>query len=74
MSIGNMSIHGVSSIKLKSVSSEKCATWRDLQIETNEGLRFTLTLFADDADNLRINLQEAVANDKLPEHCVSPTK
>jgi len=59
MSIGNMSIHGVSSIKLKSVSSEKDVTWRDLQIETNEGLSFTLTLFADDADNLRINLQEA---------------
>lgn len=60
MSISNMSIHGVSSIKLKSVSSEEWYSVRDLQIETNEGLRFTLTLFADDADNLRINLQEAV--------------
>ena len=59
MSIGNMSIHGVSSIKLKSVSSEKDVTWRDLQIKTTEGHMFTLTLFADDADNLRINLQEA---------------
>lgn len=59
MSISNMSIHGVSSIKLKSVNSEKWYSARDLQIETNEGLRFTLTLFADDADNLRINLQEA---------------
>ena len=59
MSIGNMSIHGVSSIKLKSVSSEKDATWRDLQIKTTEGHTFTLTLFADAADNLRINLQEA---------------
>jgi len=59
MSISNMTVHGVSSIKLKSVSSEKDVTWRDLQIETNEGFRFTLTLFADDADNLRINLQEA---------------
>ena len=58
MSIGNMSIHGVSSIKLKSVSSEKDATWRDLQI-IGDGIVFTLTLFADDADNLRINLQEA---------------
>ena len=60
MGISNMSIHGVSSIKLKSVSSEEWYSVRDLQIETNEGLRFTLTLFADDADNLRINLQEAV--------------
>lgn len=59
MSISNMSIHGVSSIKLKSVSSEEWYSVRDLQIETNEGFRFTLTLFADDADNLRINLQEA---------------
>ena len=59
MSIGNMSIHGVSSIKLKSVSSEKDVTWRDLQIVTDKGHTFTLTLFADDADNLRINLQEA---------------
>ncbi len=59
MSIGNMSIHGVSSIKLKSVSSGKDATWRDIQVYTAEGFRFTLTLFADDADNLRINLQEA---------------
>lgn len=59
MSIGNMSIHGVSSIKLKSVSSEKDATWRDLQIVTDKGHMFTLTLFADAADNLRINLQEA---------------
>ena len=58
MSIGNMSIHGVSSIKLKSVSSEKDATWRDLQI-IGDGIVLTLTLFADDADNLRINLQEA---------------
>ncbi len=58
MSLGNMSIHGVSSIKLKSVSSEKEATWRDLQI-IGDGIVFTLTLFADDADNLRINLQEA---------------
>ena len=60
MGISNMSIHGVSSIKLKSVSSEEWYSVRDLQIETNEGFRFTLTLFADDADNLRINLQEAV--------------
>ena len=59
MSISNMNIHGVSSIRLESVSSEKWYIARDLQIETNEGLRFTLTLFADDADNLRINLQEA---------------
>jgi hypothetical protein len=59
MSTSNMSIHGVSSIKLKSVSSEKDATWRDLQIKTAGGLTFTLTLFADDADKLRINLQEA---------------
>ena len=59
MSIGNMSIHGVSSIKLKSVSSEKDATWRDIQIKTAGGHTFTLTLFADDADNLRIKLQEA---------------
>ena len=59
MNISNMIIHGVSSIKLKSVGSEKGATWRDIQIETAEGFRFTLTLFADDADNLRINLQEA---------------
>ncbi len=58
MSLGNMSIHGVSSIKLKSVSSEKEATWRDLQI-IGDGIVFTLTLFADDADNLRIKLQEA---------------
>jgi hypothetical protein len=59
MSISSMNIHGVSSIKLKAVGSEKGATWRDLQIETAEGYTFTLTLFADDADNLRINLQEA---------------
>ena len=59
MSISYMSIHDVSSIELKSVSSEKDVTWRDLQINTTEGLRFTLTLFADDADKLRINLQEA---------------
>ena len=59
MSTSNMIIHGVSSIKLKSVSSEKDATWRDLRIATTEGLTFTLTLFADDADKLRINLQEA---------------
>ena len=59
MSTSNMSIHGVSSIKLKSVSSEKDVTWRDIQIKTAGGHTFTLTLFADDADNLRINLQEA---------------
>jgi hypothetical protein len=59
MSISNMSIHGVSSIELKSVSSDKWYSVRDLRIETTEGLRFTLTLFADDADKLRINLQEA---------------
>ncbi len=59
MSTSNMSIHGVSSIKLTSVRSEKVATWRDLQIVTEKGHMFTLTLFADDADNLRINLQEA---------------
>jgi len=59
MSIGNLSIHSVESIELKSVSSEKCATWRDIQIKTTEGLTFTLTLFADDADNLRVNLREA---------------
>lgn len=59
MSTSNMSIHGVSSIKLTSVSSEKVATWRDLQIVTDKGHMFTLTLFADDADKLRINLQEA---------------
>ena len=59
MSIGNMSIHGVSSIKLKSVGLNKDATWRDIQVKTTEGLTFTLTLFADDADKLRINLQEA---------------
>ena len=59
MSISYMSIHDVSSIELKSVSSAKDVTWRDLQINTTEGLRFTLTLFADDADKLRINLQEA---------------
>ena len=59
MSISSMSIHGVSSIKLKSVSSDKWYNVRDLQIETDDGLVFTLTLFADDADNLRINLQEA---------------
>jgi len=58
MSVGNMTVHGVSSIKLKSVSSEKGATWRDIQIETAEGHTFTLTLFADDADKLRINLKE----------------
>ena len=57
MSIGNMSIHNVTSIKLNSVSSEKEATWRDLQI-IGDGIVLTLTLFADDADNLRINLQE----------------
>jgi hypothetical protein len=59
MSIGSLNIHSVSSIKLKSVGSEKGATWRDLQIETTEGYTFTLTLFADDADSLRINLEEA---------------
>jgi hypothetical protein len=59
MSISSMNIHGVSSIKLKAVGSEKGTTWRDLQIETTEGYTFTLTLFADDADSLRINLQEA---------------
>ena len=59
MSVSNMSIHGVSSVELKSVSSEKWYSVRDLEINTTEGLRFTLTLFADDADNLRINLQEA---------------
>lgn len=59
MIISSMNIHGVSSIELKSVVSEKGTTWRDLQIETAEGYTFTLTLFADDADNLRINLQEA---------------
>ena len=57
MSIGSMSIHNVTSIKIKSVSSEKEATWRDLQI-IGDGIVLTLTLFADDADNLRINLQE----------------
>ena len=59
MSIGSLSIHSVSSIKLKAVGSEKGTTWRDLQIETIEGYTFTLTLFADDADSLRINLEEA---------------
>jgi len=74
MNISNMSIHGVSSIKLKSVGSEKGATWRDLQIETTEGYTFTLTLFADDADKLRINLQEAGTDAKLPKHCFSHTR
>ena len=59
MSIGNLSIHGVESIELKSVGLNKAATWRDIQIKTAEGFTFTLTLFADDADNLRINLREA---------------
>ena len=59
MSIGNLSIHGVESIGLKSVGLNKAATWRDIQIKTTEGLTFTLTLFADDADNLRVNLREA---------------
>ena len=59
MSIGNLSIHGVEYIELKSVGLNKAATWRDIQIKTTEGLTFTLTLFADDADNLRINLREA---------------
>ena len=59
MSISNMTVHSVECIKLKSVDLEKDATWRDIQIKTTEGHTFTLTLFADDADNLRINLQEA---------------
>lgn len=59
MSVSNMTVHGVSSIKLKSVGLNKAATWRDIQIKTVEGHTFTLTLFADDADKLRINLQEA---------------
>ena len=59
MSVTYLSIHDVVSIKLKSVDLEKDATWRDLQIVTDKGHMFTLTLFADAADNLRINLQEA---------------
>ena len=59
MSISNMTVHSVECIKLKSVGLNKDATWRDIQVKTTEGLTFTLTLFADDADNLRINLQEA---------------
>ena len=59
MSVSNMTVHSVECIKLKSVDLEKDATWRDIQIKTTEGHTFTLTLFADDADNLRINLQEA---------------
>lgn len=58
MASGNMRIHGVVSIKLKPVSSEKEATWRDLQIISDD-IILSLTLFADDADNLRIYLQEA---------------
>ena len=59
MSVSNMTVHSVECIKLKSVDLEKDATWRDIQIKTAGGHTFTLTLFADDADNLRINLQEA---------------
>lgn len=60
MSVTYLSIHDVVSIKLKSVDLEKDATWRDLQIKTSEGHHFTLTLFADAADNLKFNLKEAV--------------
>ena len=64
MSVSNMQVHGVSSIKLKAVSSEKDATWRDIQVYTAEGHTFTLTLFANDVYKLRINPQEIVVGPK----------
>ena len=59
MTVTFMSVHEVVTIALKAIDLEKDATWRDIQIKTSEGHTFTLTLFADAADNLRINLQEA---------------
>ena len=59
MSISNMTVHDVVSIKLERVNSLERVSWRYIKIETAEGHTFTLALFADDADNLKINLQEA---------------
>jgi hypothetical protein len=56
----NTSVHRVTSVKLGAIgmiefTGGKC---RDLEIETDGGL-FTLTLFADDVAQLRVQLEEA---------------
>jgi hypothetical protein len=53
----NTSVHRVTSIKLGSIDSEKDVKWRDLKITTDAGV-FRLTMFADDAENLRVQLEE----------------
>ena len=59
MSISNMTVHDVVSIKLERVNSLERSSWRYIKIETAEGHTFTLALFADDVDNLKLDLQEA---------------
>ena len=59
MSISNMTVHDVVSIKLERVNPLERVSWRYIKIETAEGHTFTLALFADDVDNLKLDLQEA---------------